>query len=98
VGREESNEGTTLLRGLLSTRSGQRRMHFLERVEHAAQRHGFGNFEQHLMAACDLRVAQQGCWEFDADQAHARVWTSTESTGGRCSVMVVQSSPPLGEQ
>src|SRR6185312_4470197 len=98
VACEEANKSASLLRRLVTNCSTQRRLRFLERIQHAPQRHRRFNFKRDLVTARDLRMPQQRCRKFHTNPTHASVCTSTDSTGGRCSVMVVQSSPPFGEQ
>src|SRR5215472_9041848 len=98
IAREKSNERAPIQRGLIANRSAQRRVHVLESIEHAPQRHGCFHFKRDFVARSDLRVPEQRRWKLNANATHASVCTSTENTGGRCSAIVVQLSPPLGEQ
>src|SRR6267143_6008614 len=90
---EEAQERTALLCDVVADGATQHRILDLECVEHRALRDGTFDVELHLGA--DARQRPQMSGEYDAN--HGSVWTSTESTAGRCCTMGVQESPALAE-
>src|SRR6266850_1405926 len=90
---EEAQERTALLCDVVADGAAQHRILDLEGIEHRALRDGTFDVELHLGA--DARQRPQMSGEYDAD--HRSVWTSTESTAGRCCTMGVQESPALAE-
>src|SRR5260221_9213305 len=86
---EEAHEGAALVRDLVADGAAQHRIMGLEGVEHRALRHRTFDVEGHL--ALDMRQLAQMYGEDDAD--HDKVWTSTDSTGGRSRTMGAQLSP-----
>src|SRR5579859_1796304 len=86
---KEPQKWSALLRDVVTDRSGQHRISRLESVEDRALRRLALHFEFYLPA--DLGQCSQVGRKRDAN--HDRVWTSTESTGGRSRAMGCQLSP-----
>src|SRR5438552_3111907 len=86
---EEPQERTTFLRDMIADRAAQHRILRLEGVEHRPLRDRTFHVDLHFGA--DARQCAQVSGKHDAD--HGSVWTSTESTPGRCCTMGVQLSP-----
>lgn len=78
---------------MIANRAAQYRIACLERVEHGARRGGPGYLDTHF--AVHARECLQMVWQLDAD--HGRLWTSTESTGGKSRTIAVQLSPPSAD-
>src|SRR6267143_1593084 len=90
---EEAQERTALLRDVVADGAAQHRILCFECIEDGALRDGTFDVELHLRT--DARQRPQMSGEYDAN--HGSVWTSTESTAGRCCTMGVQESPALAE-
>src|SRR6266513_2808895 len=82
---EEPQKGTALVGDMIADRAAQHRIC----IEHRPLRDR--TFDVDLHFGADARQRAQVSRKHDAD--HGSVWTSTESTPGRCCTMGVQLSP-----
>jgi tetratricopeptide (TPR) repeat protein len=90
---EEADEGAALQRDVVANGAPQHRIADLQGVQHRALGHHPFHLKRHLLV--DLGQGAQVVRDDDAD--HARVCTSTDSTGGRSRTMAVQLSPLSAE-
>jgi len=90
---EKAQEWTALLRDMIAYGAAEHRILRLEGVEHRTLRDRALDVELNL--GTGARQRSQMPWKHDAD--HESVWTSTESTAGRCSTMGLQLSPASAE-
>ena len=90
---EEAQERTTLVRDMIADRATEHGVLRLEGIEHGTLRDWTDNIELYL--GTDARQRSKMARENDAN--HWIVWTSTESTAGRCCTMGVQLSPASAE-
>src|SRR5260370_38314206 len=90
---EETQERTALLRDMIAYRAAQHRILCFEGIEHGA----LCDWPRHvqLNLGTDPRHRSQKARKHDAD--HGSVWTSTESTAGRCSTIGAQLLPASAE-
>src|SRR5690606_6905606 len=89
--REVADEGTTLRRPMVPDGSAQDRITRLQRVQHLLDRGPVRDLQRKL--ALDPGERPQVDREGHPHRRHSIVWTSTESTGGRCSAIACQLSP-----
>src|SRR6266446_9097000 len=86
---EKAQEWTTFLRHMIADSAAQHRILSLEGVEHRALRNRALDLKLHF--GTNSRQRPKMARKHDAD--HDSVWTSTESTAGRCCTIGVQLSP-----
>jgi len=95
LAHEEAQEGAALLGVVVADGSAECGVSGFEGVDDSALGDGAfdfeGDFAGYLREGSEMRGEIDADWMLD----HARVWTSTERTGGRSWAMENQESPAL---
>ena len=90
---KESYKRPALLGDMIADRPAEHRIPCFERVENRTL--CYRSVDLKLNLAFNVSQGSQMEWQHDAD--HGSVWTSTETTGGKCCAIGAQVSPPLAE-